>query len=78
MRIMLHAERRERKDYRQQDRSAGLGIARYGSAGPDATFCLRHRFATYIVISIPNRKSIARGVSHFIRASYVHCVVVKE
>jgi hypothetical protein len=37
----------------------------------------RQRFAIYIVISIPNRKSIARGVSHFIRASYVYCIVVK-
>src|SRR4029077_21001865 len=35
------------------------------------------RFAIYIVISIPKRKSIARGVSHFIRASDVYCIVVK-
>jgi len=46
-------------------------------AGPDATLFIHQRFAIYIVISIPNRKSIARGVSHFIRASYVYCIVVK-
>jgi hypothetical protein len=29
----------------------------------------------YIVISIPNRKSIARGVSHFITISYFYFTV---
>jgi hypothetical protein len=53
-------------------------MVRYINAGPDArlSFVSGSRFAIYIVISIPNRKSIARGVSHFIRASYVYCIVV--
>jgi hypothetical protein len=45
--------------------------------GPDARFLFLQRFAIYIVISIPNRKSIARGVSQFMRISYVCRTVVK-
>jgi hypothetical protein len=50
-------------------------LARRPPPGPDAAFHVLQRIAIYIVISIPNRKSIARGVSHFITISYVYFTV---
>jgi hypothetical protein len=45
------------------------------AVGADDTLLIVQRFAIYIVISMPNRKSIARGVSHFIRISYVYRII---
>jgi hypothetical protein len=48
------------------------GCTRTRRIPSDDTLLILQRFAIYIVISMPNRKSIARGVSHFIRISYVY------
>jgi hypothetical protein len=45
--------------------------------GPDCAFVRLQRFAIYIVISMPNRNSIACGLSHFILISYVYSLTVE-
>ena len=73
------ARREAEADTERSERVAGTQSSRSGPAGrppgPDAAFHVLQRIAIYIVISIPNRKSIARGVSHFITISYVYFIV---